>query len=559
MSTTDAIRAMHRRPLARWPRLITSLALAVTSIHCGGDQPTSPAPVATRVRITAQPTDAAAGSVIAPAVKVEIQDAQGNIVTSSTATITLSILDGSGTVGAVLGGTTSRPASSGTATFDNLTIDKVGTGYLLTASAVDLAGDVTALFAVEPGAASTLTFTVQPSNAIATAQLAPAIEVTIRDPYGNTVTSASDTVALAISPSTGTSGATLGGTWKRAAIAGVATFNDLAIDLSGDGYTLAATSTGVSPAVSAAFNVVPWVGSGTVVHLQSDLGDYVGGSGSSYQYTKADAVIHFDPVGGLLTIGVAGDESWSGFFKLPSSMTTFQPGVYNDLTRYPFHDPAVGGLSWYGEGRGCNTLTGWIAIDTARYVSGALAVLHLRFEQHCEGGAAALHGTVHWDANDPTSPPGPVFPVPTGLWQPAAGTTPATGNFVYLVSDSGDYIGEGQTELMTPADAVINASATAGHLHVGAAGWDGDFQAMTSIDQLQAGYYPSLHRYPFHNPVRGGVNWSGRGRGCNTLTGWFAIDSLTYVGTTLVAIDLRFEQHCEGLAAALHGAVHWTQ
>jgi hypothetical protein len=56
-----------------------------------------------------------------------------------------------------------------------------------------------------------------------------------------------------------------------------------------------------------------------------------------------------------------------------------------------------------------------------------------------------------------------------------------------------------------------------------------------------------------------GMSWSGEGRVCDTLTGWFVVDSVTYVGETLTAIDLRFEQHCEGTAPALYGKIHWSQ
>ena len=79
---------------------------------------------------------------------------------------------------------------------------------------------------------------------------------------------------------------------------------------------------------------------------------------------------------------------------------------------------------------------------------------------------------------------------------------------------------------------------------------------MNTLSRLEVGYYGDLQRYPFHNPVKGGLSWSGEGRGCNTLTGWFVVDSLTYDGNTLTAIDLRFQQHCDG-GPALNGAVHW--
>jgi len=36
------------------------------------------------------------------------------------------------------------------------------------------------------------------------------------------------------------------------------------------------------------------------------------------------------------------------------------------------------------------------------------------------------------------------------------------------------------------------------------------------------------------------------------------VDGVTYSGATLTSLDLRFEQHCEGLAPALHGQIHWA-
>jgi hypothetical protein len=82
---------------------------------------------------------------------------------------------------------------------------------------------------------------------------------------------------------------------------------------------------------------------------------------------------------------------------------------------------------------------------------------------------------------------------------------------------------------------------------------------MYTLSQLQLGYYPDLRRYPFHNPAKGGLNWSGQGRGCNTLRGWFAVDRVTYTNGILTALDLRFEQRCEGGIPALHGAIHWDR
>ena len=120
-----------------------------------------------------------------------------------------------------------------------------------------------------------------------------------------------------------------------------------------------------------------------------------------------------------------------------------------------------------------------------------------------------------------------------------------------------DSIGGGQNYLYTDADN-ITIDAPGAALTVGVDGWSGRFQGMNSLNFLEVGYYGDLQRYPFHNPVKGGLSWTGQSRGCNTLSGWFVIDSVTYDGVTLTSIDLRFEQRCDG-GPPLHGEIHWVQ
>ena len=296
------------------------------------------------------------------------------------------------------------------------------------------------------------------------------------------------------------------------------------------------------------------------VHLASDSGDYIG-AGQIYDYTQTNAQFGVTASGGHLALQLTGDQSWSGDFQLPQAFSQLTPGQYQNLTRYPFNDPAVGGLSWTGEGRGCNTVQGSLTITSATYSSGALVAIDLAFEQHCEGMTPALRGQIHWTSIDRTAPPGPIVPPPAGLWSPAAGSTPASGNYVYLQSDFGDYIGAGNTFTFTQANAILTPTFAGSRfsLNINAGDqWTADFQAMTGVTPLQPGYYGGLQRYPFNNPTKGGLDVDGAGRGCNQLTGWFVIDSISIVNNTLSAIDLRFEQHCEGAVAALHGKIHWA-
>ena len=59
----------------------------------------------------------------------------------------------------------------------------------------------------------------------------------------------------------------------------------------------------------------------------------------------------------------------------PDAQTQLQPGLYDDLGRYPFHNPVEGGLSMSGEGRGCNELAGAFAVDSIAYDAQGLAVV----------------------------------------------------------------------------------------------------------------------------------------------------------------------------------------
>ena len=93
------------------------------------------------------------------------------------------------------------------------------------------------------GPAAKLVFAVQPSNAVAGAASTPAVQVAVQDAKGNTVTTASTsiTVAIGTNPASGT----LAGTTTVAAANGVATFSTLSLNLAGTGYTLTASATGL--------------------------------------------------------------------------------------------------------------------------------------------------------------------------------------------------------------------------------------------------------------------------------------------------------------------------
>jgi hypothetical protein len=86
--------------------------------------------------------------------------------------------------------------------------------------------------------------------------------------------------------------------------------------------------------------------------------------------------------------------------------------------------------------------------------------------------------------------------------------------------------------------------------------WSMDFEA-PSGDILSPGTTYNAVRYPFNNGGAG-MDISGQGRGCNTLTGTFTVNSLSFaLDGSLRYAQISFVQHCESATPALHGTLYW--
>src|SRR4029077_13283302 len=208
---------------------------------------------ATQLVVTQQPTGITAGSIVTPAMRVTALDAQGNTATAFTGNVIVALGNNPG--GSVLSGTTTMAAVAGVATCGDLSLDKAGTGYTLTANATGLSGTTSAAFTVSPASANKLVFTVPPSSTTAGVAIAPAVQVTAQDALGNTVTTFTGTVTVALGNNPGNG--SLSGTTSAAAANGVATFATLSVNRAASGYTLTAAAGGLTTASSAAFNVTP--------------------------------------------------------------------------------------------------------------------------------------------------------------------------------------------------------------------------------------------------------------------------------------------------------------
>ncbi|RPH76533.1 MAG: hypothetical protein EHM80_14440, partial [Nitrospiraceae bacterium] len=132
-------------------------------------QPAPPGGPATKLAIGTQPSSTQAGNSINPPVTVLIQDANGNLVSTETRSVTIAL--GANPVGGTLAGTKTVSAVGGIAPFSNLSIDKpsTGFGYTLAASATGLTSATTGAFNITsvtpPQTATKLSFGTQPSSA----------------------------------------------------------------------------------------------------------------------------------------------------------------------------------------------------------------------------------------------------------------------------------------------------------------------------------------------------------------------------------------------------------
>jgi hypothetical protein len=205
--------------------------------------------------VTTQPGNGTGGSALSSQPVVTIEDHLGNTITTSSASITLVRTSGTGTSTATLScAANTVAATAGVASFTACAIDKVGSNYTLTATATGITSATSSTFNVTLGAAAKLAFTATPTATAHTSPLATQPAVTIQDAGGNTVTTSSATITLAIGTNPAAGTLTCNNDPVNAAT-GTASFSGCSISTAGNGYTLTATSPGLSPVTTTAFNI----------------------------------------------------------------------------------------------------------------------------------------------------------------------------------------------------------------------------------------------------------------------------------------------------------------
>jgi hypothetical protein len=166
---------------------------------------------ASQLTFTTQPGNIVAGANFSPDVSVTVRDAQGNVATGFTGSVTLAFATSPS--GAAFIGTPTANAVAGVATFSGLSVNRAG-AYQLSATSANLATATSASFNVVAGTAASVNL-VSGGNqtAAASAVLPLPIVVAVRDALGNPVSGAAVAFAAAsgngsVAPTTATTDAT---------------------------------------------------------------------------------------------------------------------------------------------------------------------------------------------------------------------------------------------------------------------------------------------------------------------------------------------------------------
>jgi trimeric autotransporter adhesin len=195
--------------------------------------------IAVNVPITTQPV-------------VKVEDSAGNVITGSTAPITLAINTGPGTTGFTC---TTNPlnAVAGVATFGGCKIGGLAGAYTLSAASPSLTGDTSGSFTITAGTAAQLAFSPSPGGGASGSVWTTQPTVQVQDGFGNLVNS-SASILLGIGTNPGATSFTCTTNPKNASTGNDA-FGGCKIVGTAGSYTLTATSGTLTAAVSNPFTI----------------------------------------------------------------------------------------------------------------------------------------------------------------------------------------------------------------------------------------------------------------------------------------------------------------
>jgi hypothetical protein len=336
--------------------LNTSGAYTLTAASGGLTSATSTtitigAGTASKLVFTTEPPSSGTAATAFTAV-IQVEDASGNLVTSSTASVAIT------STASGVTGTTTVSAVGGIATFSNLTLSTTG-AYTLTAASSGLTSATSSSIMIGAGTASKLAFTTEPPSS-GTAGTAFTAVVQVEDASGNLVTSSTASVTITSTAS----GVT--GTTTVSAVGGVATFSNLILNTSGT-YTLTAASSGLTSVTSSSITINS---AGSNVSGQVSLNNC--GSGGNQPFFTVS--INTTPTA-TTTTDSSGNYSFTG---IPNGTYTITPSIAGASSSL-FYPPSITGVTLNNSsnnnltGQNFNAVVGYTVSGAVSYTTGVAA------------------------------------------------------------------------------------------------------------------------------------------------------------------------------------------
>ncbi|HET9727952.1 MAG TPA: hypothetical protein VFR41_00950 [Acidimicrobiia bacterium] len=273
----------------------------------------------------------------------------------------------------------------------------------------------------------------------------------------------------------------------------------------------------------------------TAFSFASQSGDYIG-QGQSHIFGADSFTVTVTGTTADVSLHVSGGgEFWTAELAAPRGQTLHQ-GAFPGAVRAVSRTGTQPGMDIWGDGRGCNPLTGDFTIyeicaDNAGNVTQFDAVAN----QHCEGQAPNLLASLRYNA------------------------TPMNLN---LTSDAGDYVGQGMSKLYdgdTSVFGLTSYGSNGGFVYTASGlsdNWTAIITPPTGGTLAKGQTYTTLR---FANVTNAGLDFFGDGRGCNQSSGKMTINALQRDGSgAITALNVTLEQHCENAVPALHATIRYN-
>jgi len=248
-----------------------------------------------------------------------------------------------------------------------------------------------------------------------------------------------------------------------------------------------------------------------------------------------------------IEVEVHGEVCWKGFFQ---RLWTTEPIAEGFYAYQAEREGIIEDFAWYKGYKACEVVSGWVVIDSLQYEDeNTVSALELRFEQYCRGRSFPLNGALRWLKSDHSVPP-------SDLWQPPSAIQALPAPYLYLESQEGDLVGQGRN--YTSTSQIRFLAWDREDMRVWNKGWFGYFKADSSVDvKLYTSFQSKRSLYKSFSDSE--LSWSYNGSICKTASWWCSVDAVERDGEgELREVRMRFEQHCNGTTAALHGALYWV-